>query len=422
MTASCTGARSHKGRVPPERVVDVQTEESAQDRIDELYRAHVPINILGAGHLLDNRDPVSGGVRLANNIRTRLEMKSASEIVASTGWRWFEVVEFAERQGVSFPVLTSNLHTTVGGTLSAGGFGLLSHSFGIQADHVSGCTIHTARGTFQCSRSDTSLWRSALCSLGAIGFVSTVTLKARPRFERVTLFERRDSPSAAIDGFVDAAESFRHGACFATCRFEHGVAATSLGYMDGTPFRPPAPLGGWRERLVPYSSLSKESTVQAQHGVRRVWNDYILPLGKAGHFIGIALELLQRAERHGKILRARMRLLSIARALPSESDFYLKPQLLGGSRTIGVGFYLDVAQGDEEGLSFGQELHGFLKAACRSGGGAVYNSGEIRFSEEDCRSAFGGDWDFFKAARQRYDPAGLFGNGNTLPFGALASA
>jgi len=394
-------------------IIEVHDEEEARRQIDSLYGRDVPINLLGAGHLLSNRASV-GGVLLANRIRNRLEMRSSREMLVSTGWKWTDVIDFAQDQGVSFPVLTSNLDTTVGGTLSAGGFGLFSHREGMQADHVLGCTIHTAEGTFECERSGDPLWRSALCSLGTIGFVSSVRLEIRPEIDRVWMWERRDPPAEGIDVFLEAAASFEQDSSFATCRFEYGTATTRIGFLAGQQGSRAALPEGWRRQELDYATLLRQSTLP-QSPVRRVWNDFILPIGNARDFLVVALEQLDRAERHSGILRQRVRLLGIGRTAPSGSDFYLRPRVLGRSQTIGVGFYLDVAFGDVDSLRFADEQHALLNAASQAAGGAPYNAGEIRMSEADCRRSLGGDWDSFKAARGRYDPKGLFGNGNTLP-------
>jgi len=403
--------RAARGAV---RSLDVRSEEEAQRAIDALYAAGTPINVRGAGHLLDLRAPPEGGVRLVNRIRTRLETNAAGEIVASTGWRWAEVVDFAQRRGLTFPVLTSNLDTTVGGTLSAGGFGLFSGRFGMQADHVSACTIHTALGAAGCARSGEALWRAALCSLGTIGFVSSVTLRARPAPERLRLFDRRDEPGAAVEVVLDAAERFADEACLLTCRFENGTATTHVGFEGAAP----SPGIAWRERDVSYASLLAGSTIEANPNIRRVWNDYIMPVAASGPFLHLALAMLERADRDERVLRARVRLLAIAQAPATGTSFYVRPGVLAASRTIGVGFYLDVADDDAGGFAFCLELHGLLKAACAAAGGALYNSGEVRLSQGDCNAAFGADWHAFTQARGRYDPAGLFGNGSTLPFAA----
>ena len=400
----------------PARSVAVRTEEEARTIVGELYAAGVPINVLGAGHLLENREPVAGGVVLANQLRTRLEIGPTGEIRASSGWTWLEVVEFAARHGVTLPVLTSNLSTTVGGTLSAGGFGLLSHRSGMQTDHVSSCSILTAKGTFDCPRSGDPLWRSSLCSLGTTGFLLSVTLETTPMIDQVRLFERRDPPADAVDVVLDMADRAAGRACLLTCRFENGLATTHVGFI-GSVAGPGEPHGErWQERSVPYALLLRQSTRAAQRPVRRVWNDFIVPVANAGAALRAALDLLEEVRGDPAVLRARVRLLSIAESRSRSDDGYLKPQVLNRSPTIGIGFYVDVAPDDRDRIVLAVAHQARLKSECRRLGGALYSSGEDRFSETDCREIFGENWDDFSRARRDLDPAGLFGNNNTFPF------
>lgn len=409
------------GSGPGTRRVEVDSEEAAQGTIDRLYAEGAPIHVRGSGYFLDERPLDEGGIVLANAIRTPIERVSEREVRVSTGWTWAEVLPFLESNGLSVPVLTSNLNTTVGGTLSAGGFGLFSHRSGIQADHVSRFTIHTGTGRFECARSGDPLWRAALCSLGGLGFVSSATLEVGPQVHGVTLLERRDGLEAGIDIFLGAVADLEREAKLATCRFERGAATTRLGFAEGEPVKPVPPLDGWREQGVSSAWLFSSSTTESRPSSGRVWNDYLVPLDRAGPFMRMGLDLLRAALERGGV-HARMRALSVARAAPRASDSYLRPQLACRSQTIGVGYYLDVDPADRPARDFADSQHALLKAACESAGGAPYQSGTLQFSEEDCRSAFGGHWDSFKAARRRYDPRSLFGTGGTLPLAPPAAA
>jgi FAD/FMN-containing dehydrogenase len=62
-------------------------------------------------------------------------------------WRWHEVEAAANARGRTIPVLTDNLDTTVGGTLSVGGIGTRSVSYGRQVDWVDALTLIRPDGT-----------------------------------------------------------------------------------------------------------------------------------------------------------------------------------------------------------------------------------------------------------------------------------
>ena len=89
--------------------------------------------------------------------------------------------------------LTDSAFTTVGGTLSAGGFGSSSHRFGAQTTHVESLEVVTASGDVVfCSRSDEAwLFDAVRGGQGQFGVITRAWLRLRPCASRVCHYHLR---------------------------------------------------------------------------------------------------------------------------------------------------------------------------------------------------------------------------------------
>ena len=85
------------------------------------------------------------------------------------------------------PVLTKYLGMTVGGTLSAGGFGITTHRYGAQVDQVRELEVVTGEANVvRCSeREQRALFEAALAGQGQCGIITRVVLNLSDASDRV---------------------------------------------------------------------------------------------------------------------------------------------------------------------------------------------------------------------------------------------
>ncbi|WNG52560.1 FAD-binding protein [Archangium minus] len=96
--------------------------------------------------------------------------------------RWKRVERTLAEAGRMFPILTTLLRTSVGGTLSVGGYGVRSFVDGAQVDQVERARLILPDGqAVWCSREENSeLFRFALAGFGQIGVLERVVLRTVP--------------------------------------------------------------------------------------------------------------------------------------------------------------------------------------------------------------------------------------------------
>ena len=122
-------------------------------------------------------------------------------LYAQAGTQWHRVVEATLPLGCIPPVLTSYLRTSVGGTLSAGGFGFSTFRHGTQVDHCLELEIvHYGGDILRCSREEhVDLFEHALCGFGQFGVITGARLRLRPSLPRArTYFLLYDDLSAHL--------------------------------------------------------------------------------------------------------------------------------------------------------------------------------------------------------------------------------
>jgi cytokinin dehydrogenase len=115
-----------------------------------------------------------------------LDEKSAT-IVCGGGLKWRALVEYLLPRHLSPRVLTNNLDTAVGGTLSTSGLGVASWHYGTQADNVIELEVVTGTGdVVRCSgEQNKDLFDSVRGGMGQFGVITEAKLKLRrsqPKF------------------------------------------------------------------------------------------------------------------------------------------------------------------------------------------------------------------------------------------------
>ena len=158
----------------------VQSTSEISDLIKQAQKERISININGASHSQNGHSLSREGWRVKLSKDGTREIKlldnNLVEVPAETFWSTLE--QYLNTHGRSCPVLTDNLLSTVGGTVSVGGIGTRSLISGRQIDAVAKILVVLANGdTVWCSsQKNAELFRHVLGGLGLIGFIDRIIL------------------------------------------------------------------------------------------------------------------------------------------------------------------------------------------------------------------------------------------------------
>jgi len=143
----------------------------------------IPVAPRGQGHQTFGQAQVDGGLVIdmtaLNSVTVDAAAKTAS---VGAGAVWSAVLTAALAHGLTPPVFTDYIELSIGGTLSAGGFGGATHHFGAQVDTVVDLDVVTGTGrTVTCSpHRHAELFSTALGGLGQVGVITRATLRLVP--------------------------------------------------------------------------------------------------------------------------------------------------------------------------------------------------------------------------------------------------
>ena len=96
----------------------------------------VPVGVKGCGHSSGGHTCVPGGILLSHRPEAERLQWQGTVVEVPAHWTWRRLERALHPLGRDIAVATSSVDTTIAGTLSMGGFGLRSTSFGAQVDHV----------------------------------------------------------------------------------------------------------------------------------------------------------------------------------------------------------------------------------------------------------------------------------------------
>ncbi|MFD2691096.1 FAD-binding protein [Streptomyces phyllanthi] len=137
----------------------------------------------GAHHAMFGQPLVSGGLIIEMESLNTIHAIGANGADVDAGVLWKDLIEAAYQQGLRPASITSYTKTTVGGTLSMGGIGMMSaYRAGAQVDHARQLQVVTGDGLLvQCSSTQNSeLFEAALAGLGQCGVITRATVDLVP--------------------------------------------------------------------------------------------------------------------------------------------------------------------------------------------------------------------------------------------------
>ena len=173
----------------------VAAPRSTQDVVEIVCwanRTGSSLALRGKGHTQAGQSLTCGGVQIDTQGLDRIgpvdERRRMLRVQAGATWR--EVVGYLGPRGWMPMVLTNNLDTTVGGTLSTGGVGLSSHLYGTQANNVDELEAVTGDGRLlRCSATEnTSLFDATRAGLGQFSIITEAHIRIRRVLPRVRTF------------------------------------------------------------------------------------------------------------------------------------------------------------------------------------------------------------------------------------------
>lgn len=402
------------------------------------------VSTRGAAHSQSFLAVSDGGVLLDMPSLDRIGSvdSAALTIDVEGGVRWGDLVRHLNPLGLAPPVLTNNLNVTVGGTLSIAGIGVASFRHGTQGDQVAEIDVVTGTGDpVTCApEREPGLFWSAIAGLGQVGVIT----RARLRLRRVKPMTRtyyllyddprrflEDARRAMDSGVWDHLESWASPSpqgtkpvsgrrqVFArwffpfhlTVEFEPDAPPDDGKLLRGlNPYEhlytDDLPTIDFFERLEPVFDLWKRGgTWEHVHP----WMETVLPWETAPDLLDALLPDLPPS-----ILVGGHVLLWPAKGSTSRSRLFMRPP---GENLMGFGILPAVPP------PFWPEAKPMLENASRLSvamGGKRYLSGYVEFDEADWRSHFGGEWEFFRASKRKYDPDGIL-NPGFVPLLASAS-
>ena len=144
----------------------------------------IPVSVQGTAHTAGGQSVHPDGITVATKSLADVEVMDSrgKRAIVQAGVTWMRLVRQACRENLIPPVLTTNLFTTVGGTLAFGGLGPFSFRYGTQADNCTAIELVTGDGQI-CSCSEVQnkkLFDLARCGMGQFGVITKASVKLLP--------------------------------------------------------------------------------------------------------------------------------------------------------------------------------------------------------------------------------------------------
>lgn len=201
----------------PRAVCSPRTPEQVAALVSWAHDQRIDIAARGGAHSPWGQSQVAGGIVIDMSGLDQVEDVTTEHMTVQAGALWSRVLERAVRRRRTPPVLTDYLSTSVGGTLSSGGFGGASHRAGSQCDQVTALEVATPRGgLIWCTpHRNAAVFDAVRGGQGQVGIITRAVLALEHAPEQVRwrrLFYRDresfifDQRRAARDGRFDYLE------------------------------------------------------------------------------------------------------------------------------------------------------------------------------------------------------------------------
>ncbi|HEY6744079.1 MAG TPA: FAD-binding protein [Mycobacteriales bacterium] len=281
-------------------------------------RHRIAVSVRGQGHSTDGQSQVHAGVVIDSRTLATIHDIGPDRAVVDAGVTWLELLTAAVAQGLTPPVFTDYIELSVGGTISVGGIGGTTQTYGMQVDTVLELEVVTGEGELvRCSpRRHRALFEAVLGSLGQLAVVVRATVRlvrapaaargyqlfhtdldtyladqrrllATRRFSSLEGQAVRDAADTRWDFFVDAA-AYHDGTPPDDGRITRGLrfdpartVVTDYSYVD------------WVNRLKPTVDFLKQIGAWT---LQHPWIDVFLPASRTAAVVRPTLDGLTLAD------------------------------------------------------------------------------------------------------------------------------
>ena len=380
----------------------------------------LPVAPRGQGHQTFGQAQVSGGLVIDMSPLSSIRVDPAARTASvGAGALWSALLGASLQHGLTPPVFTDYIELSVGGTLSAGGFGGATQRFGAQVDNVTELEVVTGTGQVRtCSAVvNSDLFHAVLAGLGQVAVITRATVRlvaapasvrtyslAFPTAAALMAAQRRAARDGRFDWLegsvapVGAAAQFalQAAAYFTTTPPDDAALIGDLG-STGTPQIADVTYAAFIDQLAPVVAFLKST---GEWSDPHPWLSLLVPDAAADAFVGATVAGLTPGDigASGLVLVYPVPTVKLTAPLlrvPRSGEFaFLFSILRTAAPDAGA---LPAAQM----LSANRDLY----VRNRALGGTQYPIGSIpNLTALDWHLQYGDRWLFFAAAKLRYDP------------------
>ena len=393
-------------------------------------RHGVPVAARGQGHQTFGQAQVRDGLVIDMSPLNSISIDPVARTVsAGAGALWSALLSASLEHGLTPPVFTDYIELSVGGTVSAGGFGGATQRFGAQVDNVTELEVVTGTGeVLTCSAADNDeLFHAALAGLGQVAVITrcTVRLVAAPTSVRTYTLAYPTAAGlmaaqrlAAHDGRFDwlegsvspvgaAAQFALQGAAyFTTTPPDDAALLNGLGFT-GTPQIQDVAYADFIDQLAPVVAFLKST---GEWFDPHPWLNLLVPDAAADSFVSTTVAGLTAAD----IGASGVVLVYPVPTAKLNAPLLRVPQ---GGEFAFLFAILRTAAPDTGALPASTMLaaNSVLYHDNQSLGGTQYPVGSIPgLTRAEWRLQYGGQWPFFVGAKHRYDPRRILAPGQGI--------
>jgi cytokinin dehydrogenase len=419
-------------RKEPAVVVRPASAAGAARAVAYAYARDLPISARAGGYSFAGQSLNQGGLVLdLRELHGFGPLDAAAgtfEAQAATPWK--TIVAATTRAGWVPPVTTSYLGTSLGGTLSAAGFGMSSAFHGTQVEQCEELEIvHHSGELLRCSaEQNAELFSHALCGFGQFGVITRARQRLRRAARRVrTYFLLYDDLGAHLADQRKLVEEKRVAYLDGMVQpCHHGLKMTAEGgrtqlvsYLYPLNLTAEIPEGGEPDDAAVLAGLDFSKWVYAEdssladfllvgHGddqlpnprIADVFVDVLVPWPAVEAFMAkVEAHIYPLIVHVDHTILWPMTRHTLTRPLlktPDEEMF------------MGIGLYSRVPRSAAQATLKASQA--FVELAIRMGG-TYYLSGSMRFDAAHYEHQFGAEWPAVREVKRRYDPKGLFNPG-----------
>ncbi|WP_147451409.1 FAD-binding oxidoreductase [Corallococcus llansteffanensis] len=406
----------------PAAVVRARSEQEVVHTLRVARERGVPISIRGTGHSLRAQSLCEGGIVLENAEGTPdIQVHEDGLVEVTTRTRWAELEAALNLAGLTAPVLTDHMATSLGGTLSVAGYGARSLLQGAHLDQVVRLRLILPDGSARwCSQEeDGELFRFALGGFGQVGFIERVLMRTRPYRPVVRVqLNRYASLGEMVEALSWMTEWEGPGPDHFFGQQKRGEVTSVLGasHVDaaeaGATRIPGPPEGMVRERthLVVRPGYFIQARTRAEGPLetlpRQYWSDYCFEYEGLRAFV----QYLESGPRE-RIWddNCLVRMLCLKRGAV-RWPFDIR-SIGTAPRLYGIGVYYRIEPGDDARAAMAREAHQDFLARCLELGGRPYLYGCNELTPQAMQHCYGDAWSRLKSLRRTLDPDGLLNPG-----------